>query len=57
MEDEEDRLDAEISIVRKRQYLAELNKRGGQGFWKRFSSDGTKQGLNFKSIAEWLKNN
>jgi hypothetical protein len=55
MEEEGERLDVEISVMRKKQMLQELKQKGGTGFWKRFSSDGSQGGINFRSVMQWLK--
>lgn len=55
LEEEQERNEIEIDVLRQRQMMEELNKKGGQGFWKRFSSDGTKNGINWRSVWDWLK--
>ena len=55
MEEQEERLDAEISVMRKQQILKELKQKGGTGLWKRFSTDGTQSGINFRSVIRWLR--
>ena len=55
LEEENEQLDAELSVARKKAMLAEVSRKGGAGFWKRFSSDGSHKGINFHSIKEWLK--
>lgn len=57
MEEESEVLDTQIELKRKKLMLAELNKRGGEGFWKKFSFDGTKAGISFQKVKEWLSNN
>lgn len=55
MEEQEERLDAEISVMRKQQVLKELKQKGGTGLWRHFSTDGTKAGINFRAVINWLK--
>lgn len=55
LEEENEQLDAELSVARKKAMLAQVSQKGGAGFWKRFSSDGSRKGINFKAIGQWLK--
>ena len=55
LEEEDERLDTEVSIAKKRAMLRELDARAGVGSWKTFSSDGTKKGIDFKRVWHWLK--
>ena len=55
LEEDDDRLDSELSIAKKRSMIKQLEERGGQGSWKAFSSDGKKSGISWSSVWNWLK--
>lgn len=57
LQEEDDRLDAEVSVSRKRVLLQRLEGRLGRGSAKRFSSNGKKSGIDFARIKAWLRNN
>lgn len=63
LQEEDDRLTQELSVQKKRQELLkiklamqQLDARGGKGFWKRFSGDGTKKGFSLGGAISWLRN-
>jgi hypothetical protein len=47
--------DQELSLKRKQALMRELEQQGGKDKWKEMSSDGTKKGINFSKILQWLK--
>ena len=55
LEEERDYNETAIEVRQQEVMLAELNKKGGDGFWKRFSSDGSKKGISWDSVKNWLK--
>ena len=46
--------DEELSLKKKRAMIRELEQRGGTGKWKEMSDDGTKSGLNWSRVKDWL---
>lgn len=57
LQEEDERLDSEITVHRKRLLLKQLNKKMGKDGWKMFSDNGKSSGINFARIIAWLKNN
>ena len=55
IQDEDERLEAEIPVAKKRALLAQLTARAGKGSWKPFSSNGTLGGVDWKRVWIWLK--
>lgn len=55
MQDEDDRLESEVSVARKRALLAQLNARAGKGSWKMFSSNNKKSGISWGRVWAWLR--
>lgn len=55
LQEDDDRLTTEVSIAKKRALIRRLEVVGGQGSWKMFSSDGTKKGISFDRVKNWLK--
>ena len=56
LQDEDEQLDAELSVAQKKATLRELNQRTGQTqSWKLFSDNGRQSGINFNRIVAWLK--
>jgi hypothetical protein len=55
LEEDDDRLDTELSIAKKRAMIKQLEERGGEGSWRAFSSNGKKSGLDWKAIWHWLR--
>ena len=47
--------DQELSLKKKQALMRELEQQGGKDKWKEMSSDGTKKGINFSKILQWLK--
>ena len=54
-QDEDDSLDTDVSIARKRALLAQLNARAGSGSWKMFSSNNKKSGISWNRVWAWLR--
>tara|TARA_Y100000310_G_scaffold164294_1_gene164125 strand:+ start:6719 stop:6925 length:207 start_codon:yes stop_codon:yes gene_type:complete len=58
LQEEEGRLDVEISVTRKRAMLNTIDKKAGQkGYWRLFSDNGKLSGLNLRRALNWLRNN
>ena len=57
LQEEEEHLNAEVSVSRKKVLLDRLEAKLGKGSAKRFSSNGKKSGIDFQRIKAWLKNN
>lgn len=58
LEDEDSRLDTEVSIAKKRALLNAIDKRMGvKGGWKLFSDNGKLSGFSPARAWHWLKNN
>lgn len=57
LQEEDERLDSEISVSRKKVLLKSLDSRMGKNSWKLFSNNGQKSGIDFHRIINWLKNN
>lgn len=58
LEEEGGRLDAEISVAKKRKILNAIDKRMGQkGGWRLFSDNGKLSGFSLSRARAWLKNN
>lgn len=58
LEEEEGRLDTEISVARKRVILRAVdNKMGQKGGWRLFSDNGKMSGFNLSRAIHWLRNN
>lgn len=55
LQEDDERLDTEVSVARKRALLRMLNARAGEGSWKSFSNDGTKRGISWDRVWAWLK--
>ena len=55
VQDEDDRLDTDVSIARKRALLAQLNARAGKGSWKMFSNNNKKSGISWSRVWAWLR--
>jgi len=50
LEEENHKQGLKLSIARKRSLIAEANKKHGSGWWKLFSSDGSKSGINWDAL-------
>lgn len=57
LQDEDERLDAELSVAQKRAILNKTEAKLGKGGWKRFSSNGKSSGFDFRRALNWLKSN
>lgn len=58
LEEEEGRLDTEISVARKRLMLRAIDRRmGRKGSWRLFSENGKLSGFSPSRALNWLKNN
>jgi hypothetical protein len=55
LQEQDDRLDTELSIAKKRSMIKELEAKAGAGGWKMFSNDGTKRGISWGRVWDWLK--
>ena len=51
--EEDERLEAELSIAKKQTLIEELHARGMR--WQNFSADGTKKGISWDKIKAWIK--
>jgi len=47
--------DEELSLAKKKAMMKELAQKGGKEKWKEMSDDGTKKGINFSRIMQWLR--
>ena len=52
LEAEDERKGVELSIKKKEEMIAELERRGKQ--WKDFSNNGKKSGINWEKISAWF---
>ena len=57
LQEEDEYLDTEVSVTRKKAMIKALNARMGKGSWRLFSDNGKKSGLNWGRIKNWLKSN
>jgi hypothetical protein len=57
LQEEDETLDTEISVSRKRLMLKRLDDKLGKGGWKMFSSNGKIAGIDWGKVWVWLKNN
>lgn len=62
LQEEDDRLSQELSILKKqqeaakiRQAMRQLDERGGKGFWRKFSDNGGKSGFSVGKALSWLR--
>jgi hypothetical protein len=55
LEEDDDRLDTELSIAQKRAAIRRLEEQSGQGSWKAFSSNGKKGGIDWGAVGRWLR--
>ncbi len=55
LEEEEEQLDTEISVAKKRAMLREVDSRMGKGGWRKFSDNGKKSGINWARVWAWLR--
>ena len=45
----------ELSLKKKQALMRELEERGGRDKWKEMTDDGTKKGINWSRILQWLR--
>ncbi len=55
LQDKDEYLSTKLSIREKEAAIKELEQRMGKGSWKIFSSDGTKGGISWQRVYNWLK--
>jgi len=55
LEEEDGKLDVEVSVARKRAMIKALEKREGKGSWRLFSTNGKLSGLNWTRIRNRLR--
>lgn len=55
LQEEDEMLESEISVARKRAMLKELDRRGGRGFWRKFSDNEKLSGMNWRRALNWLR--
>ena len=62
LQEEDDRLSQELSILKKQQEAAkirlamrQLDERGGKGFWRKFSDNGKSGGFSLGKAIAWLR--
>ena len=55
LQERDETLDTKLSIAQKQAAIRELEERGGRGFWKSFSSNGQKSGIDFGRVINWIK--
>lgn len=47
--------DEELSLAKKQAMMRELALRGGKDKWKEMTDDGSKKGINFSRVLQWLR--
>jgi len=57
LQEEDERLDTEVSVTRKRAMIKAIEAKMGKGSWRLFSDNGKLSGLNWTRIKNWLKTN
>ena len=57
LQEEDERLETEISVARKRLIIKEIDNRGGKGFWRKFSNNNKKSGMDWHRAWNWLRSN
>lgn len=58
LDEENGRLDTEISVARKRAILKAIDRKVGQkGSWRLFSDNGKMSGFSLSRAINWLRNN
>jgi len=58
LEEEDGKLDVEISVARKKAMLKAVDAKMGQkGGWRILSSNGRLRGLNWDRVRNWLRTN
>ena len=55
LEEEDGKLDVEISVARKRAMIKAIEQREGKGSWRLFSSNGRLSGLNWTRLKNRLQ--
>lgn len=53
LQDEDERLQMELSVAQKRAAIRKLEERGVG--WKPFSKDGTKRGISWSGVLAWFR--
>ena len=57
LQEEDERLDTELSVAQKKAVIKQLDDKMGKGSWKIFSDNGKMSGLNWHRVLNWLKSN
>lgn len=57
LQEEDERLDTELSVAKKKALIKQLESKMGKGSWRLFSDNGKMSGLSWDRIKNWLKNN
>ena len=55
LEEEDERLDTEVSVARKRAMIKQLNMQAGKGSWRMFSDNGKVSGIDWQRVKTWLR--
>ncbi len=57
LQEEDEYLDTEVSVTRKKAMIKALGQRAGKGSWKMFSDNGKTSGISWARVWAWLKRN
>jgi len=55
LQEEDERLDTEVSVARKKAMIRQAERQAGKGSWRMFSDNGRASGINWQRMMAWLR--